>query len=462
MKPDEKTFAHAGWRIKTVSGPIVGDKESDEYRRALGAIVLPEMVFHLNRVELLHEASGTVIAFNALDALAGWRHEDLPPLQVRVAEEWRRAREHEIQQQRAVQLTYDWTFTTPYTCTVAAPGGAAPAPEASTSGSAAAAPAPVNGAADAPSSPAAPMGRASSSGVGSPSSTSSLLAAHHHSVGTPDYVCGPLPAPTPASPSTSSPGTAAAAAAHPHATAAPHTTVAPWTSMPPPPPPSGAASATARPPPRPAATGPAPTTTGVWHTTTDQIDRGLLMERDPILFYDEVPLYESDLDDNGVCALTVKLRVMPRCWLVLLRLWVRVDGSMVRLREARMFCRHDRPDKRLEVLQEVKHCEGSFPQLRAKGAPEEGPAYADADAAAQVFQAVAPVGLTLLQTRKLLLPAGSGHAATHARAGPGSGPGHVAAHPPGPGSGPGHHGDPHSHEQGHHPGQGHEGHQAHR
>ncbi len=40
-----------------------------------------------------------------------------------------------------------------------------------------------------------------------------------------------------------------------------------------------------------------------------------------------------------MCALTVKLRVMPRCWLVLLRLWVRVDGSMVRLRETRLFCR---------------------------------------------------------------------------------------------------------------------------
>ena len=44
------------------------------------------MVFHLNRVELQHEASGVTIAFNANDALAGWRAEDLPPLQVRVAE----------------------------------------------------------------------------------------------------------------------------------------------------------------------------------------------------------------------------------------------------------------------------------------------------------------------------------------------------------------------------------------
>jgi hypothetical protein len=33
----------------------------------------------------------------------------------------------------------------------------------------------------------------------------------------------------------------------------------------------------------------------------------------------QVVLYESDLDDNGVSQLSVKLRVMPRAWLVLLR-----------------------------------------------------------------------------------------------------------------------------------------------
>jgi hypothetical protein len=50
-------------------------------------------------------------------------------------------------------------------------------------------------------------------------------------------------------------------------------------------------------------------------------------------------LYESDLDDNGVSQCSVKLRVMPRAWLVLLRFFLRVDGSMVRLRETRLFCR---------------------------------------------------------------------------------------------------------------------------
>ena len=33
------------------------------------------------------------------------------------------------------------------------------------------------------------------------------------------------------------------------------------------------------------------------------------MARDPILFYDEVPLYESELDDNGVASLSVKVCV---------------------------------------------------------------------------------------------------------------------------------------------------------
>ncbi|KAG2427199.1 hypothetical protein HXX76_010917 [Chlamydomonas incerta] len=321
------------------------------------------MVFHLNRVELLHEASGVVISLNAFDALAGWRHEDLPPLQVRVAEEWRRAREHEIAAQQAVQLTYDWTFTTPYTCTVAPPPqqqqqGGAPA-------AAAAAAATPSGAGSLP-----PQAQAAAQ-----AEAEGELALRHHPRGVADFVCDtPGPSAGAAAATTSSPSPSGAAGAAAHADAA-----------------AGAGPAAAP-------------QYCVWRPTADAIDRGLLMERDPILFYDEVPLYESDLDDNGVCAVTAKLRVMPRCWLVLLRCWVRVDGSLVRLRESRLFCRHDMRSKALEVLQEVRYCEGGFKDLRASGAPDEGPAYQDADSAAQVFQAVAPVGLKQMQLRKLLLP----------------------------------------------------------
>jgi TIP41-like family len=45
-----------------------------------------------------------------------------------------------------------------------------------------------------------------------------------------------------------------------------------------------------------------------WQPSERQIDRRMLMARDePILFYADVPLYESELDDNGVCQLSVKV-----------------------------------------------------------------------------------------------------------------------------------------------------------
>ena len=46
-----------------------------------------------------------------------------------------------------------------------------------------------------------------------------------------------------------------------------------------------------------------------WEETTEGMDRSMLMARDPILFFDEVPLYESELDDNGVSQLRVKVQL---------------------------------------------------------------------------------------------------------------------------------------------------------
>lgn len=39
----------------------------------------------------------------------------------------------------------------------------------------------------------------------------------------------------------------------------------------------------------------------------------MLMARDPILFWDEIPLYESELDDNGVSQLRVKASSPHHC-----------------------------------------------------------------------------------------------------------------------------------------------------
>jgi len=113
-----------------------------------------------------------------------------------------------------------------------------------------------------------------------------------------------------------------------------------------------------------------------------------------------VVLFESEMDDSGVSSYSVKVRVMPRCWYSLARFWLRVDSTMVRLREIRLFCRLDQPDT---VLREVTHREGTMQELAAAGAPSGGDAYTNADSASVALQAVAPVGVTLFLTEKLSL-----------------------------------------------------------
>ncbi|KAL2111815.1 hypothetical protein VUR80DRAFT_9295 [Thermomyces stellatus] len=63
----------------------------------------------------------------------------------------------------------------------------------------------------------------------------------------------------------------------------------------------------------------------------------LLKRRDPILFFDDVVLYESELDDNGVSVYSVKVRVHEKRMLLLARLFVRVDNVIVRLRDTRVY-----------------------------------------------------------------------------------------------------------------------------
>ena len=58
----------------------------------------------------------------------------------------------------------------------------------------------------------------------------------------------------------------------------------------------------------------------------------------PILLYDDIHLFEDDLHDNGESSLNIKIRVMPKCWYVLQRLFVRVDYVCVKCREVRYFC----------------------------------------------------------------------------------------------------------------------------
>ncbi|KAK3368196.1 TIP41-like family-domain-containing protein [Podospora didyma] len=63
----------------------------------------------------------------------------------------------------------------------------------------------------------------------------------------------------------------------------------------------------------------------------------LLRRRDPILFHDEVVLYESELDDNGISVFTAKVRVMEHRMLLLSRMFMRLDNVLVRVRDTRVY-----------------------------------------------------------------------------------------------------------------------------
>ncbi|KAH7296732.1 hypothetical protein KP509_26G036700 [Ceratopteris richardii] len=135
-----------------------------------------------------------------------------------------------------------------------------------------------------------------------------------------------------------------------------------------------------------------------WLETDEEIDLISLKARDPILFYDEVVLYEDELADNGVSLLTVKVRVMPSCWFLLLRFWLRVDGVLMRLRDTRMYSSFqqdgfDYP----KVLRERCIKEGNVQDLLAMGTSPD--MLADRDGSLMYGK----LNLSRKQTEKLVL-----------------------------------------------------------
>lgn len=63
----------------------------------------------------------------------------------------------------------------------------------------------------------------------------------------------------------------------------------------------------------------------------------LLRRPDPILFFDEVMLYEDEMADNGITLLSCKIRVMPARLLLLCRFFMRLDNVLLRIRDTRVY-----------------------------------------------------------------------------------------------------------------------------
>lgn len=87
-----------------------------------------------------------------------------------------------------------------------------------------------------------------------------------------------------------------------------------------------------------------------------------LLRPDPILFFDELILFEDELGDNGISMLSTKIRVMPSCLLLLCRFFLRVDDVAFRIRDTRIYVDFDNNT----VLREYKIQDALYAELLAK------------------------------------------------------------------------------------------------
>ncbi|XP_066428169.1 TIP41-like protein isoform X1 [Molothrus aeneus] len=94
--------------------------------------------------------------------------------------------------------------------------------------------------------------------------------------------------------------------------------------------------------------------------TTEHINTEKLKAREQIMFFEEVLLFEDELHDHGVSSLSVKVRVMPSSFFVLLRFFLRVDGVLIRMNDTRL---HHEADKTY-MLREYTSRESKISSLK--------------------------------------------------------------------------------------------------
>lgn len=94
--------------------------------------------------------------------------------------------------------------------------------------------------------------------------------------------------------------------------------------------------------------------------TTSPIPLDLLRRPDPIVFFDEVMLYEDEMADNGITMLSCKIRVMPARLLLLCRFFMRLDNVLLRIRDTRVYVEFATG----EVIREYVAKEDSYEAVR--------------------------------------------------------------------------------------------------
>ncbi|GAA5922454.1 Tip41p [Sporobolomyces koalae] len=85
----------------------------------------------------------------------------------------------------------------------------------------------------------------------------------------------------------------------------------------------------------------------------------------PILFFDEVPLFEDELGDNGIADVTIRVRVNASSFYVLARYALRIDHVLFRHFDVRVYHQFGST----EIVRELKGRQSTYEQVKARLAP---------------------------------------------------------------------------------------------
>ena len=118
--------------------------------------------------------------------------------------------------------------------------------------------------------------------------------------------------------------------------------------------------------------------------TKEGLNMALLKDTtQPILWSQYIILYEDELSDFGMSQVYVRIRVMPKCFLILLRFWMRVDNVILRIYDTRIYHEFNND----YVIKNIMDKEVKWNTLPLFGLSKESSKYIDPD----TFQHKLPV-----------------------------------------------------------------------
>lgn len=94
--------------------------------------------------------------------------------------------------------------------------------------------------------------------------------------------------------------------------------------------------------------------------TSERIPVDKLKRPDPILFYQSFRMYADELHDNGFVESSAKFRVMPTCFLLLVRVYLRLDRERVWMRDVRYYHAFGEP----HIIKDVQLRQDAVAELR--------------------------------------------------------------------------------------------------